>query len=72
MHNNYANRGKIYQPAISDDRWRVKERLLLFMGTAVQDGKDHLTMEETEPRGEGTEAQISEMNTHSTKCETNF
>ena len=42
------------------------------MGTAVQDGKDHLTMEETEPRGEGTEAQISEMNTHSTKCETNF
>ena len=27
------------------------------MGTAVQDGKDHLTMEETEPQGEGTEAQ---------------
>ena len=25
VHNNYADTGKTYQPAISDDRWRVKE-----------------------------------------------
>lgn len=40
---------RAHQPAISDDKWRVKEWLLLFMGTATQDGEDHLPMEETEP-----------------------
>lgn len=42
------------------------------MGTAAQDGEDHLPMEETEPLGGRHRSSDSEMKTHSTKGTTNF
>lgn len=49
VHNYYVNNGeKAYQPTISGQRWRVKERLFLLVNTPVQDRIDCLTMQEAE------------------------